>query len=384
MKIEKLDLSNYLKELEYLVNIDSVSSDSVGTTKIAKFMMEKYKALGWNTKNYTFNDTIGPCLEITNTLATEYDVLLLAHMDTVFPLGTAKERPFSIKENRAYGPGVNDCKAGLLSGFYALVALEKAGCLIDKKVCVFLNSDHEIISSRYSKHHLEDLAKKSKCTIVLEAGRANGNLVNKRKGIGRYHIKIDGVAAHSGINPKDGRNAIEEIAHWVLTLQSRTDYAKETTLNIGKISGGISISSVPAHAEAELDIRFYDKSEAASIESLLQHLVENPHVEGTRAEITGEVTRPAMIPSDTTKELCQVIDKIGKLLQINFAWEASGGGSDGSFSAAVGTPTVDALGPVGGNAHSPQEYLEIDTIIPRYKLLCEVIFHLVNHKVELP
>lgn len=375
-----MDLSNYLKELEYLVNVDSVSSEATGTARIAGFMTDKYRSLGWQVKAHQFDDTIGPCLEITNQAAEQYEILLLAHMDTVFPLGTAQERPFSIKDGRAYGPGVVDCKAGLLSSFYALAALEKAGKLADKAVCVFLNSDHEGISSKYSRYHSEELAKKSKCTLVMEAARANGDLVHKRKGIGRYSIEITGVGAHAGVDHRKGRNAIEEIAHWVLALQGKTDYTKETTLNVGKISGGTSVSAVPDKAKAELDIRFYDTKEAAVIEQLMQDLSLQPHVTGTTAKVTGGITRPSMVPSAKTEELRQAIDEIGESLQIKFGWTASGGGSDGSFSAAAGTPTIDGLGPVGGGAHSAQEYLEIDTVVPRYELLCEVIAYAVNWK----
>lgn len=380
MEIEGLEISNYLKELEYLVNIDSVSSDAAGTAKIAEFMIAKYRSLGWQVKEHQFNDTIGPCLEITNKVAAQYDVLILAHMDTVFPIGTTKERPFSIINGRAYGPGVIDCKAGLLSGFYALSSLEKMGILAGKAICVFLNSDHEGISSKYSKYHSEELAKKSKCTLVLEAARANGNLVHKRKGIGRYYIEVDGVAAHAGVDHQKGRNAIEEIAHWILALQGRTDYAQETTLNIGKISGGTSISAVPDKAKAELDVRFYDKKVVAEIEELMQDLAAKPHVVGTTAKVVGAITRPSMVPSEKTEELIHAIDEIGKSLQIDFGWTASGGGSDGSFSAAAGTPTIDGLGPVGGGAHSSQEYLEIDTVVPRYELLCKIIAYVVDWK----
>ncbi len=380
MEIKKIEVSSYLEELEYLVNIDSVSSDAAGTAKIAEFMTAKYRSLGWQVKEHQFNNTIGPCLEITNKAAEQYEVLILAHMDTVFPIGTAKERPFFIKDGRAYGPGVVDCKAGLLSGFYALAALETMGKLEDRAVCVFLNSDHEGISSKYSKFHSEELAKQSKCTLVIEAARANGNLVHKRKGIGRYYIEVDGVAAHAGVDHQKGCNAIEEIAHWVLALQGRTDYAKETTLNIGKISGGTSISAVPDKAKAELDIRFYDEKAVTVIEQLMKDLAAQPHVAGTTANVVGGITRPSMVPSEKTEELVHAIDEIGKSLQIDFGWTASGGGSDGSFSAAAGTPTIDGLGPVGGGAHSSQEYLEIDTVVPRYELLCKIIAYVVNWK----
>lgn len=373
------ELSQFLKELEYLVNIDSVSSEATGTGKIAAFMKEKFSNLGWKVKEHHFHASIGPCLEMTNGEADAFDILILAHMDTVFPLGTSAISPFKVLDGRAYGPGVIDCKGGMLSGFYALQDLEQDGKLKDKSIGVFLNSDHEGISSVYSRSHIEALAKKSAYVLVLEAGRANGNLVNKRKGIGRYHIAVHGVAAHAGIDHQSGRNAIEEMAHWIIALQGRTDYAKETTLNIGQVSGGTSISAVPDEAKAALDIRFYDKAEAAAIESMMREMIENPKVKGTKAEVTGKITRPAMVPSEKTLALCRTVDEVGRKLGVNFGWMASGGGSDGSFAAAAGTPTIDGLGPVGGGAHSSNEYMEIDTVIPRCRLLGKVIEELLKN-----
>lgn len=380
MAYAEFELSQYLKELEYLVNTDSISSEASGTEKIAAFMKAKFSKIGWEIRQHQFDSSIGPCLEITKGQTDKFDILILAHMDTVFPLGTAAKTPFSTKDGRAYGPGVVDCKGGMLSGFYALENLDHAGALENKSICMFLNSDHEGISSKYSHPYAEELAKKSRYVLVLEAGRANGNLVNKRKGIGRYHISVKGVAAHAGVDHQSGRNAIEELAHWIIALQGRTDYHKETTLNIGQVFGGTSISAVPDEAKAALDIRFYDKAEATDIEAMMQQMIANPKVKGTTAKVVGGITRPAMVPSDKTLELCKDIDKIGAEIGVDFGWMASGGGSDGSFAAAIGTPTIDGLGPVGGGAHSQGEYMEIDSVIPRYRLLCKVIAHILKNK----
>ena len=189
----ELEKQHYLDELAELVNIDSVSSEPEGAGKIAAFMKGKYESLGWLVEEVRLSPTIAPCLRIVNRETDHYDVLVLAHMDTVFPLGTAAKRPFRVEGNRAYGPGVIDCKAGMLSGFYALANLQARGALQEASICVFLNSDHEGISSRYSAAYSTELARKSRYVLVLEAGRANGNLVHKRKGIARYHINIKGA-----------------------------------------------------------------------------------------------------------------------------------------------------------------------------------------------
>lgn len=379
MLMEIVDIKRYLRQLEYLVNIDSVSSEPDGAGKIAAFMRERYEDLGWKITEKKFSDSIGPCLHIVNHPAERYDVLILAHMDTVFPLGTAKKCPFSKRDGRAMGPGVIDCKAGLLSGLYVLSALQSEQLLNNANICVFLNSDHEGISSRYSKAYSVSLAKKSRCVLVLEAGRANGNLVNQRKGIARYHIAIKGKSAHAGIDYTSGRSAIEEIARWILALQEATDLTRETTVNVGTVSGGTSISAVPGEAHAAVDVRYYEHEEVARIEAVMRKLQEMPRVEGTTAKVEGGITRPPMIPSAETKKLCRTIDQIGREIGVSFGWMASGGGSDGSFSAAAGIPTIDALGPVGGGAHSEAEYLELASIEPRCQLLHEVIRHIVQH-----
>lgn len=374
------NIEEYLGHLEELVNIDSVSSEVGGASKIAAFMGNCYQSMGWQVEALHLGGATGPCLKITNKPeAKAYDVLLLAHMDTVFPLGTAEKRPFQVKDGRAYGPGVIDCKAGLLSGFYALKDLQEQGALAGASICVFLNSDHEGTGSCYSQGLSKELARSSRVVLVLEAGRANGNLLNRRKGIARYHIKIHGVAAHAGIAHRKGRNAIEELANWVIALQGMTDYVRDLTVNVGRISGGGAINVVPAEAVADVDIRYYDITEEKRIEALMKELQAHPQVPDTVAEIEGGIARPPMVPTDRTQALCQAVNKIGQELKLKFEWAASGGGSDGSFAANEGVTTLDALGPVGGGAHSESEYLEINSVLPRLELLKEIIRYILCH-----
>ncbi|BEU86608.1 M20 family metallopeptidase [Selenomonas sp. TAMA-11512] len=369
----ELDLQQYLGELETLVNIDSVSSQPSGADRIAAFMKGKFQSIGWTVEEVQLDPSVGPCLTITNRPAQSYDVLLLAHMDTVFPIGTAAKRPFRTDGVRAYGPGVIDCKGGMLSGFYALKALDEKKLLQNASICVFLNSDHEGISSKFSAQINRQLSRRSRYALVLEAGRANGNLVYKRKGIARYEATFHGVAAHAGVDFQKGHSAVEEMAHWILALQSATDLSKETTVNVGRAEGGVTISAVPGEAHASIDIRYYEKEEVDRVTGIMNELAAHPRTKGTHAEYTGGITRPPMLPSEKTMQLCHWIDMIGSELGIPFGWMASGGGSDGSFAAETGTPTIDGLGPVGGGAHSDGEYMEIDTVIPRYRLLCRTI-----------
>jgi glutamate carboxypeptidase len=379
MQHSDFDLATYLEDLQYLVNIDSGSYDTEGVAQVAEFFSQRFSALGWKVKLHQFDSSVGPCVEIVNGDQNQYDVLLMGHMDTVFKKGTTQERPFMIKDGKALGPGVNDMKAGLLQIYYTLRALHAENALVDASICIALNCDEEI-SSKYSRNWLETLAKKSRYVLVLEAARQDGNLVNKRKGVGRYTIDFTGIEAHSGVDHQSGKSAIEELAHWILALHEKTNYATGTTVNVGKVSGGSAVNVVAGQAKAEVDVRFYDLKEAEMIDQLIHSLAANPKVSGIKAVVSGGVTRPPMIPSEKTLMLCNAVEIIGSQVGIKVGWTATGGGSDGSFAAIMGVPTLDGLGPIGGGSHGPQEYLLIDSIEPRFCLLCEIVKYIVNQK----
>jgi glutamate carboxypeptidase len=310
-----------------------------------------------------------------NTDKENYEILLMGHMDTVFKAGTAAERPFTIAGGKAHGPGVADMKAGLLYIYYALSSLQAEGCLEDTAVCVALNSDEEI-SSKISRPWLEELSRKSRYALVLEPARANGNLVNTRKGIGRYTIDITGVASHAGVDHEKGRSAISELAHWIHFLHSQTNYEIGTTVNVGMVSGGSAANVVAEQAKAEVDIRICTLEEAARLDRLIRDFAAQPRTAGVSTQVSGGVTRPPMVPSADTLALCSVVEEIAADLGITLGWTATGGGSDGSFAAALGVTTIDGLGPMGGSAHSSNEYLVVDSIEPRFQLLSAVIQHI--------
>ena len=366
------NLSEYLKDLETIVNQDSPSTFPGGVAGVAGFFEKKYAAMGWSVKKHEFDPAVGPCLEIKNRESDKHDLLLIGHMDTVFPQGTASERPYSVKGDRAFGPGVADMKSGLLTMYYALKQLDEEGALDGKTVCVAQNSDEEI-SSAYSRPWLEELSKKSRMVLILEGARSEGVLVNQRKGVGRFTIDFKGKAAHSGVDPENGRSAIGEMGHWIVALHALTDYDVGTTVNVGVVSGGSVPNMVADGAQARVDMRFREMAEAGRVEQAVKSLGENPKIEGVRAEITGGVTRPPMNPSEKTLEICSRVDAIGNEVGMRVKWVGTGGGSDGNFSAALGIPTLDGLGPAGGRYHSAEEYLEVDTIEPHHRLLKEMI-----------
>lgn len=371
------NLQEYLQDLEYLVNIDSGSRDTVGIGKVADFFSERFLALGWQVNTRDFDPVAGPCLEISNTTAAQYDILFMGHMDTVFKKGTVAERPFSIDGNIARGPGIVDCKAGLLLAYYALRELHLNNQLNGKAICLAFNCDEEI-SSIYSRPWLEELSKKSARVLVVEPARANGNLVNKRKGIGRYHFEFQGVAAHAGTDHEKGRSAITELANWIVNLDKKTNYETGTTVNIGFIAGGTVANVVAEKTVADMDVRYYDADAVKDIEALIEQMQQNPFIQGVQVQVSGGITRPSMVPTDKTLKLCAAIDQIGAKHNIEFGWAATGGGSDGSFAAALGIPTIDGLGPIGGGTHSDKEYLDVSSVEPRFKLLRDLVAHIVT------
>lgn len=363
-------LTHYLEELACIVNIDSGSRSSAGISQLAAFFERKFAGIGWDVKRRVFDSAVGPCLEITNKPVNAYDVLLLGHLDTVFPDGTAVQRPFEIKGNRAYGPGVADMKAGLLLGYYALHKLMERPRRLS--VCFAMNSEEEV-GSKHTRMWMENLAQKSRCVFVLEPARANGALVIGRKGIGCYLLEFSGRSAHAGVEPEKGASAIGELGNWIVALHKLTNYESGITINVGRVSGGTAANVVADKAFAEVDFRFNGNSELSVIENTLSTLANTPRVRDVKVDVRGGVTRPPMVPTAKTEEICNLIEAIGASLDIQVKWAYTGGGSDGNFAAALGVPTIDGLGVVGGNTHHADEYIEIDSIRPRYHLLLQSI-----------
>ncbi|MBP2660354.1 MAG: peptidase [Firmicutes bacterium] len=373
--MEQFDLERYLKELEYLVNIDSGSKSLEGVAQIGEYFSEKFKAAGWNIKKYDIAPEIAPCIEITNRDTDRFDILLLGHMDTVFPAGTVKERPFTIKDGKAYGPGVIDMKSGLLSAYYALDGLKDQ----ELSICLLLNSEEEM-GSRRVRPWLEKAAGKSRYVFVLEAARENGDLVLTRKGLGRYTFEFHGVAAHAGVAPQNGISAILELGHWIVALHGLTDFSSGLTLNVGTVVGGTTANVVADYAKAELDFRVADMSQVHIIKQKIDSLLAHAKTSGVKIGVSGGMTRPPLNPTEETQKICRLAETIGKELDMTVHWAKTGGGSDGNFSAALGVPTIDGLGPVGGNAHGTHEYMLIESVEPRIHLLRRMIKEAVQVK----
>ena len=198
-------------------------------------------------------------------------------------------------------------------------------------------------------------------------------MVNRRKGLAKYSIELTGIAAHAGVEPEKGRSAITELGYWIVELNNIPGLQSETTINVGIISGGTAANVVAEGAKATVDIRFRDQSELIKIENTMNEMAKTPFVDGTKAVVSRLGWRPPMNPSKETRKLCRLTEEIAEECGVDIKWASTGGGSDANFTAAVGIPTIDGLGPIGGGAHGVKEYLEIGSIEPRINLLRELI-----------
>ncbi len=379
MDLQRFSLETYLKELEVLVNIDSGSRMPEGTGAVAEWFAERFQTMGWAVKKRDLGPDVGPGLEIRNQPEGAIDLLLIGHMDTVFGPDETQRRPFKKEGNHLTGPGVYDMKASLLSGYYAVRLLQEANELGDLSICLAFNPDEEI-SSTYSRSWIEELGKITKRAIVMEPARANGAMVNARKGVGRFSIDFLGVPAHAGVAPEKGASATEELAHWLLALHSLTDYEKGTTLNAGVIQGGTVSNVVAEKAHMAVDLRVKYPEEALRVEAKLKELQENPFNPRVQATVSGSLTRPPLVPTAETLKFCDEVTAIGEAVGVKVEWIFTGGGSDANLLAPLNVPVIDGMGPVGGDSHSAKEYVEVDSIEPRLKLLGATIRMMAQNK----
>lgn len=372
----KFSLKEYLEQLKDVVNIESGSRILGGTDKVADFFENLYKELGLTIRRIKFDKNLGPCLEIRNNPNDDkIDVLFAGHMDTVFPEGTVSERPFKREGNYAYGPGVMDMKAGLISTYYLVKELLSINTSIN--FCVALNSDEEI-SSVSSQDWIKSLAKKSKYAFILEPGRKNGEFVYERKGLARYVVEFRGISAHAGIAPQSGASSIHEMSQWVSSLIQLNNYEIGTSLNVGKVSGGTGANVVCDYSVCHIDTRFDDIKENKKIEAELERLSKNTFDKRVKVEVRREGFRPPMRKTEKTVELMELMNKKGEELGLDVKWAKTGGGSDANFIAFEGCTVIDGAGPAGDGAHSNNEILQIETIQPRIQLLLESIREIEN------
>jgi glutamate carboxypeptidase len=298
-------------------------------------------------------------------------ILILGHLDTVYPLGTLAVMPFRITAGRAYGPGTFDMKAGLVLALAAADVLRAVGVRPRKRLVFFWNSDEEI-GSGTSQHAIEREARRSDAVLVLEPSAGpGGSLKTARKGLGWAEVIVTGRAAHAGLDPGAGVNAVHELALQIVRLKHINDARRGISLQATVIEGGTVSNVVPAHARAEVDIRYTHLADAPKLNRKLRGL--RPILPGARVEVRGGINRPPLERTPAVVALFRRAQSLMRELGLPLGEAWVGGGSDGNFTAALGVPTLDGLGAIGGGAHSVVEHVVVRSLPVRVALLAGLI-----------
>jgi glutamate carboxypeptidase len=296
--------------------------------------------------------------------------LTLCHLDTVWPKGTLAARPLREEDGKLFGPGVYDMKAGTAILITALKALHDAGLSPRYPMRMLFTSDEEV-GSVTSRELIEAEARRSCLAVVLEPALAGGQLKTFRKGVGDFTVVAHGRAAHAGGDHQKGINAIEELAYHIPALQKLTDYESGTTINVGTIKGGSASNVVPEHAEMEVDFRISRMAEIDRVVAGVQGL--QPVLPGARLEISGGLNRPPMEHNATMVKTFEQVQRLAGGIGLALEEGSTGGGSDGNFTAALGTPTLDGMGAVGDGAHAAHEHVIVGSLADRAALLATIL-----------
>jgi glutamate carboxypeptidase len=356
-----------LDMLRQMVEIESPSTDKAACDRMGNFVSQVARDLGAEV-------TVIPQEAHGDHLVARWDqgpgFLLLAHLDTVWPLGTLEQRPWRVEDGRAYGPGCYDNKASAVIVLTALKGLHELGMAPNRPVTVIFNSDEEI-GSDTSRALIKTEGQKAEMVFCMEPARPDGSLKVWRKGTGRYVVRTFGHAVHAGGDHEKGINAVEEMAHQILRLQAMTDYERGSTVSVGKVMGGTRSNVVPDRAKAYVDLRVMTAAEGERMNAAIHGL--QPAVEGAQVAVEGGLSRPPMEQSPLTMEPFRRTQEIAATLGLTLTASGTGGASDGNFTAAVGTPTLDGLGAVGDGAHSVDEHVVVSSLAERAALMAALL-----------
>ena len=358
-----------------MVDIDCGSYTPTGVNQVARWVASFLSELGAD-----IDIRPDPEGRFGNTVVATFHgpadgprVLLIGHMDTVFDPGTAAERPFRIDDDIARGPGVTDMKSGLLAGLYALkTIIGEAGGLPFGRVTFIANPDEEV-GSPSSAVHIRELARDADACLVLECARANGDIVSARKGILDTRMTIHGRAAHAGVEPEKGRNAILEASRVIRDLHGLNGRWPGVTVNVGKIAGGTRPNVVAERCELEVDVRSATSDGLDTVEAAIREVAAATEVPDTTVDTQVMVAWRPMEKLARSGRLVEHAQTVARHLGFEVQDTSTGGASDANTTSGMGVPTLDGLGPIGGNDHSPAEYLEIDSIVPRTTLLAGLL-----------
>jgi len=360
-----------MKRIRGLVEIESPSDDRAGVDRCVDAVAEMAVGMGGRPKRHR-QRAFGDVLEVrwAGSGRGAAPVILLGHLDTVWPMGTLKTMPFRLAQGRAWGPGVLDMKAGVAMALTAVEYLRESGGL-RRPVVLLLSSDEEV-GSTVSRAITEKLARKCAAVFVMEPAQGlAGAYKTARKGVGDYTVRVKGVASHAGVDFARGHSAVHELAWQIEKIRGFTEPERGLTVNAGVIRGGTRTNVVAAEAEAQIDVRIARAKDAARIERKFRGLEARDR--GCVLEVEGGINRPPMERSRATVALFRRAATLARKMGFELSEAATGGGSDGNFTAALGVPTLDGMGGVGEGAHASNESVVVEHLIPRTALLAEMM-----------
>lgn len=367
----------YLATVELLARQESPSHDKAACDALATLLHDLLAADGWSVTRHA-RDAVGDILEArldpssAGQLATGDGAatLLLAHLDTVWPLGTLEQMPVRRDGDTFYGPGTVDMKAGIACAIHAVRVAKTVGRSLTGPVTLLVTSDEEV-GSGASRALIEELARHHDRVLVLEPGREDGALKIGRKGTGGYRVAFRGRSAHAGNNPADGASALRELAHFLLYVEDLADDVAGTTVNLTRARGGFATNVIAEEASAEIDVRVLRASEAARVDQAVR--AYQPRDERVHLTVDGGMNRPPLESTPANADLHAAADDALAALGLRLAGAIVGGGSDGNFTSALGVATLDGLGSVGGGAHARHEHIRVRESLERVALLAALL-----------
>jgi glutamate carboxypeptidase len=356
--------------LKKIVNIDSFTHDKKGVNEVAQVIIDQMDALGIKYQTYQ-NEKYGDHIIGTIKGTLPGKILLLGHRDTPHPPGTVKERPYVEKGNIAYGPGVSDMKAGLVSMIMAASAIHKSGMPICD-IEILITPDEEY-GSPISRSVIEERSKDAVAVFNLESGRPDGSVVTARRGSAHFKFEIKGRASHSGVAIEAGISAIEEAACKIMDLRALNNPSNQISLNVGTINGGTNSNVVAESATGTIHVGYATDEDFTVLTEKIKSIINKSYVRGTKSILTGG---EGILPMEKTvggKQLYKIVKEAAELHGINLTEIEERGAADAGFVASLGVPVICGMGPIGGKWHSVGEYMEIDSFIPRIKMLATSI-----------
>jgi glutamate carboxypeptidase len=360
-----------VETIRQMVEIESPTDNKQGVDRLGRWLAQKFDAMGGHSKFHRVAE-FGDHLQVDFPgRERRPPVLLLGHLDTVYPMGTLAKMPAQVRDGRLWGPGALDMKSGIGFMLYAIDSLRDSDGTLPRAVSLLLVSDEEI-GSDSSRRITEELAKKCGAVLVLEpAFGLKGAVKTSRKGVGDYTVKVTGVAAHAGLDPGHGQNAIVELARQIERISKFGDLKRGMTVNVGVVQGGTRSNVVPDQASAVVDVRIAHMADAKMIDRKLRGLKAVNRK--CKLSVSGGLNRPPMERTNGVAGLFKQASSLAKQLGWKLEEAAVGGGSDGNLTAALGIPTLDGLGGVGEGAHASHESIVIAEVPRRTALVAGLI-----------